>query len=62
MCNFLSQVLNEYKARKSAFLIDVFECATYLEDLTGLTELHKTLDTKEVIYYHHYTVILYNYI
>lgn len=42
------KVLNEYKTRKSAFLIDVFECATYLEDLTGLTELHKTLDTQEV--------------
>lgn len=42
------KVMNEYRTRKSAFLIDVFECATYLEDLTGLTELHKTLDTKEV--------------
>jgi len=34
------QVLNEYKARGFDFLLEAFNNPTYLEDLTGLSQLH----------------------
>ena len=35
-------VVGAYRARGAAFLLEVFNSPTYLEDVTGLTEVHKT--------------------
>lgn len=41
-------VLEEYRKKNFEFLLKVFNSSRYLEDLTGLTELHKETDVAEV--------------
>ncbi|XP_052124919.1 ubiquitin-like modifier-activating enzyme ATG7 [Frankliniella occidentalis] len=42
------KVLNEYSARGFDFIHDVLNSAVYLEDLTGLTSLHKDTESADV--------------
>lgn len=44
----LSQVQEEYEKNGFEFLMKVFNTPGYLEDLTGLTQLHLESETAEV--------------
>ncbi|XP_046408328.1 ubiquitin-like modifier-activating enzyme ATG7 [Ischnura elegans] len=44
-----SQVLDEYAQRGTDFLVQVFEQPGYLEDVTGLTQLHQEVPCLEVL-------------
>ncbi|MCL7037000.1 hypothetical protein MKW94_009982, partial [Papaver nudicaule] len=43
-----STVVSEYRRRGMAFVLDAINKPTYLEDLTGLTELMKSMNTLDV--------------
>lgn len=43
-----SIVIEAYRKGSNAFLMEVFNSAKYLEDLTGLTNLHAATDESEV--------------
>lgn len=45
-----SIILDEYKNNGFEFLLNAFNSSKYLEDLTGLTELHQVTDSAEVMY------------
>jgi hypothetical protein len=47
----LWQVLCEYETRGFEFLLQAFNTPDYLEDITGLTQLHKETEAAEVWYF-----------
>jgi len=42
------QVLYEYETRGFEFLLQAFNTPDYLEDITGLTQLHRETEDAEV--------------
>jgi ubiquitin-like modifier-activating enzyme ATG7 len=47
---YLLQVLYEYETRGFEFLLQTFNTPDYLEDITGLTQLHKEMEDAQVWY------------
>ena len=49
--SFFEQVVQSYEEEGFSFLLRVFNEPNYLEDLTGLTEMHQqTIDAEVIIY------------
>ena len=49
--SFALQILHEYERRGFEFLLQAFNTPDYLEDITGLTQLHKETEDAEVCLY-----------
>jgi hypothetical protein len=42
------QILQEYQTKRADFVLKAMESPKYLEEVTGLSELHKNTDIEDV--------------